>query len=1040
VSNNTSPTASNSQKLDLRTAVRAAIRAYEKSGKMLDAALAYATHGFPVFPLTINKTPVPKRDQDAKGEPIPGTGGFKKATTDPEQIHKWWDKNEYLIGLPMGAASGVWCLDIDTSEDHADGVAEWEKIAAQHDPIITREHRSATGGPHLIFNWSEADRPIRCSSGDLPDGISVKGEGGYIAVPPSVRKQRAYTVYRDVDPIDAPKWLISLILPNPFNRPVYTLRVPEDGVDLEELADAMKFVPNDDLSWQEWTSHGLALFAASGGSEEGFKLFDEWSARSAKYEGDFRKYGYGYTQQRWEEIKGSPPDRTGAGKIFKIAWENGWRWNPKHARATYPQQDTVSSSAARERMHEIMFQFLLEDVFPHIDSKQDPQLTQEYRSELPQVVKAVRADVGTGKTKIVIEELADGIKYRKRKQRSLPGPIIYAVDRHRLSKRIEEQFAEHGIDARIFYGRMHIDPVHRDPSKRDDEQVLMCRNVEAVTMAMSYHASISSTCCSDGEHECLFKDRCGYYRQQPEDGDQPDVWIIAHDLLFYAQDALGEPVAVIIDESFWQKGIRGLELESKWSIAIDSISNCSEPPKDFATLKALGIDAFELGQLRFQLAQALRRQDDDGGVERRHLAEWRPEKCGRALRLEWSLMPKFDQYPGISQEQLSKLLREKGDVLDEIRHRRRMIKVWEAVRDLLAGDIEVSGRLTLKQENGQRCVAWRGSENIKQQFKVPTLIMDATLPSENILRVYYPDVKLVGDIKVALASSVHVRQVLDAPTSSNKLDDEKHLHEMRRYILQRWYECDRQSTLVICQEKVERWLRWEGKLPEAIELAHYNDIAGLDEFKDVRLLILIGRTQPGPAAPEMLTAALTGRQPPEIKGSGSKGFAWYRKTKRGIRLADGSTVAVIGDRHPDPFVESVRWQICEAQLVQAIGRGRAIHRDASTPLDIDLLLDTCLPITVNEVVHWKRPSLLIETANADAVMLASPRALMEFRPEVWPNRSMADRTLRQGVPSLPGFVEVAYQPKKPKVKQRTGWFDLSRIPDPHAWIANHLGG
>ena len=76
----------------------------------------------------------------------------------------------------MGERSGVWCLDIDTGEDHADGVAEWEKIAAQHEPIVTREHRSATGGPHLIFNWYD-EQPIGCSKGELPDGIEVKGGG-----------------------------------------------------------------------------------------------------------------------------------------------------------------------------------------------------------------------------------------------------------------------------------------------------------------------------------------------------------------------------------------------------------------------------------------------------------------------------------------------------------------------------------------------------------------------------------------------------------------------------------------------------------------------------------------------------------------------------------------------------------------------------------------------------------------------------------------------------------------------------------------------
>lgn len=193
----------------LRAAVAAAIVAYERSGRMVDAALAYAAHGFPIFPVTEDKIPVPARDRDADGKPIPGTGGFKKATTDPIQIQAWWRKGEYLIGLPMGPVSGLSCIDIDTSEDHADGVAEWHKIAAQHEPIVTREHRSATGGPHLIFVF-DPDWPIGCSSGKLPKGIEVKG-GGYIVAPPSRRKGRAYTVHHDIDPGPMPQWLLDLI-------------------------------------------------------------------------------------------------------------------------------------------------------------------------------------------------------------------------------------------------------------------------------------------------------------------------------------------------------------------------------------------------------------------------------------------------------------------------------------------------------------------------------------------------------------------------------------------------------------------------------------------------------------------------------------------------------------------------------------------------------------------------------------------------------------------------------------------------------------
>jgi putative DNA primase/helicase len=188
---------------------------------------------------------------------------------------------------------------------------------------------------------------------------------------------------------------------------------------------------------------------------------------------------------------------------------------------------------------------------------------------------------------------------------------------------------------------------------------------------------------------------------------------------------------------------------------------------------------------------------------------------------------------------------------------------------------------------------------------------------------------------------------------------------------------------------------------------------------------------------ETLAAALTGKCPVTATG-GNNGFHWYDAIERGIRLRDGSGIATRGDQHPDPEVEAIRWQIHEAELVQALGRGRAVNRTAATPLDADLLFDTALPITVDEVKHWQVPSLLIETA-VEGVMLTAPCDLVQLWQHLWPNEKAAYRTLKAGVPKLPGFERVEYQLARPKIKKRVGFFDLTRIPDPRAWLAQRLG-
>jgi putative DNA primase/helicase len=189
---------------------------------------------------------------------------------------------------------------------------------------------------------------------------------------------------------------------------------------------------------------------------------------------------------------------------------------------------------------------------------------------------------------------------------------------------------------------------------------------------------------------------------------------------------------------------------------------------------------------------------------------------------------------------------------------------------------------------------------------------------------------------------------------------------------------------------------------------------------------------------EALTAALTGKCPATATANGN-GFHWYDAVQRGIRLREGTGIATRGDQHPDPDVEAVRYQIHEAELVQALGRGRGVNRTTANPLDADLLFDTALPVTVDEVVRWHPPSLLIETAAAEGVMLTAPCDLIKLWLKLWPNEKAAYRTVKAGVPKLPNFERVEYQLAGPKMNKRLGYFDLALIPDPRAWLTQRLG-
>ena len=84
-----------------------------------------------------------------------------------------------------------------------------------------------------------------------------------------------------------------------------------------DLAEIVHAIPND-FSWEAWNNVGLAVFAASGGSGDGKVIFDDFSAKSPRYD----SYA---VEARWRNFRRSPPSRIGIGYLVRLAREAGWR-------------------------------------------------------------------------------------------------------------------------------------------------------------------------------------------------------------------------------------------------------------------------------------------------------------------------------------------------------------------------------------------------------------------------------------------------------------------------------------------------------------------------------------------------------------------------------------------------------------------------------------------------------------------------------------------------------------------------------------------
>lgn len=93
---------------------------------------------------------------------------------------------------------------------------------------------------------------------------------------------------------------------------------------LDDVRSAMASIPNlgVEIHYDTWIRLGYAMWRATGGSPEGFDVWDQWSKISDKYDG-------AETERTWRRIcaamSGATPSVTvGAGTIFYLAARNGW--------------------------------------------------------------------------------------------------------------------------------------------------------------------------------------------------------------------------------------------------------------------------------------------------------------------------------------------------------------------------------------------------------------------------------------------------------------------------------------------------------------------------------------------------------------------------------------------------------------------------------------------------------------------------------------------------------------------------------------------
>jgi len=210
---------------------------------------------------------------------------------------------EFLLGQAtvVVASGGEW-TDPDTGTVEPKLHLHWRCCEPSRSPD---EHAALKQARALACAFAGADasavspvHPIR-----WPGSVHRKREprlARIVALHPEV----------ELDPSEAIE-LLQPVVPRGFNagkrkgQKAPTSPRLEDG-DLRALGEV---IANPDRSWEDWNRLGLALFAASGGSDTGLEVFEQISKRSSKHDPD-------KTRRRWAHYHDHPPSRLTPGTLI----------------------------------------------------------------------------------------------------------------------------------------------------------------------------------------------------------------------------------------------------------------------------------------------------------------------------------------------------------------------------------------------------------------------------------------------------------------------------------------------------------------------------------------------------------------------------------------------------------------------------------------------------------------------------------------------------------------------------------------------------
>ena len=426
-----------------------------------------------------------------------------------------------------------------------------------------------------------------------------------------------------------------------------------------------------------------------------------------------------------------------------------------------------------------------------------------------------------------------------------------------------------------------------------------------------------------------------------------------------------------------------------------------------------------------------------------------------AVKDAWRLKPEVQLYPGMPAAERRVAVKAAGDV----KHVRARAGVLAHLRDFIGMDGAKAGRVFLASQDTDHgsiiVVRTHSIDAIAKNFQVPTSGHRRHATGRGGVQGVSPSGRVPAPHHRADAPR-RDRAGARRTDQQGQAEGQQEPRAVRRAIFAEWIRLERKAVLVVAQKPYANWLRTDGKLPDSISVEHYGAIAGSTSTGAFAASFASAASRPIPGKLRQAVGAVTGLYPETVavpRGEGKGQIPWYNKVLRGIRMSDGSGRAVTVDEHPDPLCEAIRRGICEDQIIQAIGRGRGVWRTAETPLDVTILADVCLDLTVDAVKSWEASGEEVEML-VQGVVLTSPTDMAAAWSDVWATPKAAERWVEKRRPQntspVPYIEDILlrfggsvhrfrYQREGRNQKWRTGFHDPAVVPDPLAWLESRLG-